>query len=98
MTAADALDSGVVTPESTFNDSGGLRVGNFTGHNDEEEVTGTQNLTSAFSLSSNVAFAQIALLLWGDRWFQDAARAQLRGDSEFHLPAIPDRVPPQPHP
>lgn len=61
VTAADALDAGVVTPASIFVDTGGLTVGNFTVRNDENEVTGTQNLSGAFALSSNVDFAGIAL-------------------------------------
>ena len=72
VTAADALDAGVVTPRSTFTDTGGLTVGNFTVHNDEEEVTGTQDLAGAFALSSNVDFAQIALKIGVDRWFEYA--------------------------
>jgi peptidoglycan glycosyltransferase len=93
VTAADALDAGVVTPNSTFSDSGGFTVGNFTVHNDEEEVTGTQNLTGAFALSSNVDFAQIALRLGVDRWFEYAARWQLGGNVEFDLPVTRDRFP-----
>jgi peptidoglycan glycosyltransferase len=93
VTAADALDAGAVTPDSTFNDSGGFTVGNFTVHNDEEEVTGTQNLTGAFALSSNVDFAQIALRIGVDRWFEYAAKWQLGGNVEFDLPVTRDRVP-----
>ncbi|MDB5040165.1 MAG: putative Peptidoglycan glycosyltransferase [Candidatus Eremiobacteraeota bacterium] len=93
VTAADALDAGAVTPDSTFNDSGGFTVGNFTVHNDEEEVTGTQNLTGAFALSSNVDFAQIALRLGVDRWFEYAAKWQLGGNVEFDLPVTRDRLP-----
>ncbi len=93
VTAADALDAGVVSLSSTFNDSGGFTVGNFTVHNDEEEVTGTQNLTGAFALSSNVDFAQIALRIGVERWFDYAARWQLGGDVEFDLPVTRDRVP-----
>jgi penicillin-binding protein A len=95
VTAADALDAGVVTLDSTFSDSGGLRVGNFTVRNDEEEVTGTQNLTGAFALSSNVDFAQIALRLGVDRWFAYAAKWTLGGDVEFDLPVARDRIPPK---
>jgi peptidoglycan glycosyltransferase len=96
VTAADALDAGAVTPDSTFNDSGGFTVGNFTVHNDEEEVTGTQNLTGAFALSSNVDFAQIALRLGVDRWFEYAAKWQLGGNVEFDLPVMRDRLPAKP--
>jgi peptidoglycan glycosyltransferase len=93
VTAADALDAGVVTPDSTFNDSGGFTVGNFTVHNDEEEVTGTQNLTGAFALSSNVDFAQIALRIGVERWFEYAAKWGLGGGVDFDLPVVHDRIP-----
>jgi peptidoglycan glycosyltransferase len=94
VTAADALDAGVVTPDSTFVDNGGFRVGSFTVRNDEEEVTGTQNLSGAFALSSNVDFAQIALRIGVDRWFDYAARWGLGASAEFDLPVSRDRVPP----
>jgi peptidoglycan glycosyltransferase len=93
VTAADALDAGVVTMDSTFSDEGGFTVGNFTVHNDEEEVTGTQRLVGAFALSSNVDFAQIALRIGADRWFEYAARWQLGRGVEFDLPVTHDRVP-----
>jgi peptidoglycan glycosyltransferase len=93
VTAADALDAGIVTPASTFSDSGGLAVGNFVVRNDEEEQTGTQNLVGAFALSSNVDFARVALELGVDRWFAYAARWRLGEALEFDLPAARDRLP-----
>ena len=93
VTAADALDSGAVTPQSTFNDRGGFTIGNFTVHNDEEETTGTQDLAGAFALSSNVDFAQIALKIGVDRWFDYAARWGLGQSVEFDIPVSRDRLP-----
>jgi peptidoglycan glycosyltransferase len=93
VTAADALDAGIVTPSTTFVDRGGLRVGGFTIRNDQGEVTGTQDLTGAFALSSNVDFAQIALQLGVDRWFDYAARWRLGEALDFDLPAAHDRLP-----
>jgi len=93
VTAADALDAGVITPQSTFNDSGGVTIGNFTVHNDEEEVTGTQDLAGAFALSSNVDFAQIALKIGVDTWFQYAAKWGLGQPEDFDLPVTHDRLP-----
>jgi peptidoglycan glycosyltransferase len=93
VTAADALDAGVVTPNSTFDDSGGFAVGSFVVRNDEEERTGRQTLVGAFALSSNVDFAQIALDLGVDRWFVYAARWGLGDSPEFDLPAARDRLP-----
>ncbi|MBV9439912.1 MAG: penicillin-binding protein 2 [Candidatus Eremiobacteraeota bacterium] len=95
VTAADALDIGVVSAASTFTDRGGFTIGTFTVVNDEEEVTGTQDLAGAFALSSNVDFAQIALRIGVDRWFDYAAKWGLGGDEEFDLPVARDRIPPK---
>jgi penicillin-binding protein A len=95
VTAADALDARVVTPDSTFVDTGGFQVGSFVVRNDESEVTGTQDLAGAFALSSNVDFAQIALKLGVDRWFAYAARWGLGGPLSFDLPAARDHIPPR---
>ena len=93
VTAADALEAGIVTPATTFVDTGGLRVGNFTVRNDQGEVTGTQTLVGAFALSSNVDFASIALQLGVDRWFAGAARWRLGDSMDFDVPAARDRLP-----
>ncbi len=93
VTAGIALDDGVVTPETTFTDTGGLQVGSFTVRNDEDEVTGTQTLAGAFALSSNVDFAKVALDIGRDRWFEGAAQFGLGDDLEFDLPTARDRLP-----
>ncbi len=93
VTAADALEDGVVTLATTFDDKGGLRVGNFTVRNDRNEITGHQDLTGAFALSSNVDFAAIALQIGADRWFADAARWGFGGPMEFDVPVVRDRLP-----
>lgn len=95
VTLSDALDAGVVTPASTFNDTGGLKIGNFTVRNDEEEVTGFQNLAGAFALSSNVDFARIALSIGVDGWYDYATRWGLGRPVDFDLPVARDRVPPK---
>jgi peptidoglycan glycosyltransferase len=93
VTAADALDCGAVTPEDTFEDPGSYAVGSFLVHDDESEATGMQDLTGAFALSSNVDFAQIALKLGADRWFEYAAKWGLGSSLDFTLPAAADHVP-----
>ena len=93
VTAADALDAGVVTPDSSFTDTGGLAIGDFVVRNDEQEQTGRQTLAGAFALSSNVDFAHIALDLGVERWFAYAARWGLGDSLEFDLPAARDRLP-----
>ncbi|HZO94613.1 MAG TPA: penicillin-binding protein 2 [Candidatus Baltobacteraceae bacterium] len=95
VTVSDALDSGAVTPQSTFYDPGYFTIGNATIHDDEEEMTGEQTVTGAFALSSNVDFAQIALKLGVDRWFDYAARWGLGQSVDFDLPVARDRIPPK---
>ncbi|MGB8203844.1 MAG: penicillin-binding transpeptidase domain-containing protein, partial [Candidatus Baltobacteraceae bacterium] len=93
VTAADALDSAVITPEDTFRDPGFLQIGDFTVHDNEGEVTGRQDLAGAFALSSNVDFAQIALRLGPDRWFDYAGRWKLGEPVGFTLPVARDHLP-----
>jgi peptidoglycan glycosyltransferase len=93
VTAAEALDDGVITPQSTFTDRGGLTIGNFTVHNDEDETTGTLDLSGAFAVSSNVDFAQIALKIGAARWTADAQKWGLGGSVDFDLPVSHDHVP-----
>ena len=93
VTASDALAAGIVTPSTTFVDTGGLAVGGFTVRNDEGEVTGTQTLVGAFALSSNVDFATIALQLGVDRWFADATRWGFGNSLDFDVPTARDHLP-----
>ena len=93
VTASNALEQGVVTPESTFSDDGALPVGSFVVHDDENEATGVQDLAGAFALSSNVDFAQIALRQGVERWFEGAARWGLGEPLGFELPTARDRLP-----
>jgi peptidoglycan glycosyltransferase len=79
--------------DSTFNDPGSYRVGDFLVHDDESEATGNQDLTGAFALSSNVDFAQIALQLGPDRWYDYASRFGLGEPLDFTLDASRDRIP-----
>jgi penicillin-binding protein A len=93
FTAAAALESGTITTDDTFEDDGSLAVGSFVVHDNEGEATGTQDLAGAFALSSNVDFAQIALKMGADRWFEYASRFALGRSMEFTLPAALDHLP-----
>jgi peptidoglycan glycosyltransferase len=95
FTAAAALDAGVVTLDSTFSDPGSYSVGDFLVHDNEGEATGTQDLSGAFALSSNVDFAQIALQLGADRWYDYAARWGLGQPLDFTLETSRDHLPPR---
>jgi peptidoglycan glycosyltransferase len=93
FTASAALDQAVVSLDSTFYDPGYFRVGDFTVHDNEGEATGTQDLTGAFALSSNVDFAQVALKLGADDWFSEAERWGFGRPVDFTLPVAADHLP-----
>lgn len=93
FTAASALDSGTVTMQSTFYDPGYYTIGNFTLHDDEGEATGTQDLTGAFALSSNVDFGQIALKMGTGTFYTYLERWGIGQSLDFQLPASRGRVP-----
>jgi penicillin-binding protein A len=95
FTASAALDSGAVTMQSTYYDPGYYTIGDFTLHNDESEATGTQDLTGAFALSSNVDFGQIALTMGADTFYRYIDRWGIGQSLDFQLPASRDRVPTQ---
>jgi peptidoglycan glycosyltransferase len=95
FTASAALDSGAVTMQSSFIDPGYYTIGNFTLHDNEFEATGTQDLTGAFALSSNVDFGQIALTMGTDTFYRYLDRWGIGKSLDFQLPANTDRVPPQ---
>lgn len=93
VTAAIALDSGIVTMASQYSDPGYLSIGNYTVHDDEGEATGILDLSGAFAKSSNVDFAQIAMQIGVDRWYDYAHRWGLGDSLDFQLPAQRDRIP-----
>jgi penicillin-binding protein A len=93
FTAAAALDSGTVTLDSSFEDPGYFTIGNFTLHDNESEATGYQDLTNAFALSSNVDFAQIALKMGVDTFYDYLARWGIGDSLDFQLPASHAQIP-----
>ncbi|HET6274889.1 MAG TPA: penicillin-binding protein 2 [Candidatus Cybelea sp.] len=93
FTAAAALDSGSVTMDAHFEDPGYLVIGDFTLHDNESEATGYGNLTKAFALSSNVDFAQIALKMGVDTFYEYLDRWGMGEPLDFQLPAERDRIP-----
>ncbi|HTX56329.1 MAG TPA: penicillin-binding protein 2 [Candidatus Acidoferrales bacterium] len=95
FTAGAALESGAVTMDSHFYDPGYLVIGNFTLHDNESEATGYQDLTGAFALSSNVDFAQIALKMGVNDFYDGLARWGIGSPLDFQLPAEAGRVPPK---
>ncbi|MFY9630090.1 MAG: penicillin-binding protein 2 [Candidatus Cybelea sp.] len=95
FTAAAALDSNTVAMDSHFDDPGYLQIGDFTLHDNESEATGYGDLTTAFALSSNVDFAQIALKMGTDTFYSYLDRWGIGASLDFQLPAETTRLPPK---
>jgi peptidoglycan glycosyltransferase len=95
FTASAALDSGTVALDSRFEDPGYLQIGTFTLHDNESEASGYADLTTAFALSSNVDFAQVALKMGVDTFYEYLDRWRIGAPLDFQLPAEPARVPPK---
>lgn len=60
LTMAAALDSGLVTPETTYLDTGSIQVGGETIKNWNEEAWGLQNMVGCLQHSLNVCMAWLA--------------------------------------
>ncbi|HEY1975586.1 MAG TPA: penicillin-binding protein 2 [Candidatus Baltobacteraceae bacterium] len=95
FTAAAALDSGTIAMDSRFDDPGYLVIGNFTLHDNESEATGYGDVTRAFALSSNVDFAQIALKMGVNTFYDYLSRWGIGASLDFQLPAAHAGVPPK---
>jgi peptidoglycan glycosyltransferase len=93
FTAGSALEAGTVTMDAHFDDPGYYVIGDFTLHDNEGEATGYQNLTTAFALSSNVDFAQIALKMGTGLFYQYLDKWNIGASLDFQIPAETDRVP-----
>lgn len=60
ITMAAALDSGTVTPETTYHDSGAIEVGGHVSYNWDRGAHGTVDMTTLLARSLNVGAATIA--------------------------------------
>ncbi|MBY0547546.1 MAG: penicillin-binding protein 2 [Candidatus Obscuribacterales bacterium] len=69
VTVAAGLDLGVIKKNTRFADSGSLRVGNRTLHNHEPGGHGMIDLLQLFIHSSNVASAQIGLMMTPQQFY-----------------------------
>ncbi len=71
VTATAGFDSGLITPSTTFDDTGGIRVGTGPGSqffsNDNHAAYGVVNAQRAITVSSDAFFYNIGLQLWNGR-------------------------------
>ena len=70
ITAAAALDSGVVTPTQTLTDTGSIAVGQRVILNSDRVAHGVVDMTEALARSLNVITAQWALMLGQKQFYQ----------------------------
>jgi cell division protein FtsI/penicillin-binding protein 2 len=69
VTMAAALDSGVVTPQSTYYDAGVLEVGGHKTYNWDRSAPGTTDMTTLLSRSLNVGAATLATMMGPDVYY-----------------------------
>jgi penicillin-binding protein 2 len=97
VTATAGLQYGLITPNSYFDDTGHITIGNFVAHNDNGEAYGEINLPQAITVSSDNFFNTIGLKLWygrsqyGDDALQNVAK--LYGLGAPTGIALPDEAP-----
>jgi len=75
ITMAAALDSGVVTPDTPFTDTGALQVDGWTIRNWDGGAWGPQTMTTCMQYSLNVCLAWVATEKLGQTRFYDYVRA-----------------------
>lgn len=69
VTMAAALDSGVVTPQSTYYDAGILEVGGHKTYNWDRSAPGTTDMTTLLARSLNVGAATLATMMGPDVYY-----------------------------
>ena len=69
ITMAAALDSGVVTPQSTYYDAGILEVGGHKTYNWDRSAPGTTDMTTLLARSLNVGAATLTTMMGSDVYY-----------------------------
>lgn len=69
VTMASALDSGTVTPQSTYHDSGILEVGGHRTYNWDRSAPGTTDMTTLLARSLNVGAATLATWMGPETYY-----------------------------
>jgi penicillin-binding protein 2 len=75
VTSTAALESGLITPNTTKDDKGFLMVGKTRFNNANNARFGLVNLPRAIGVSSDAYFYELGADMYGDRRIQDAAKA-----------------------
>jgi peptidoglycan glycosyltransferase len=93
VVAAAALETGAVTPETGFDDTGSVLIGGFEVDNYDNEVYGEHDFTDAFASSINTTFAKIGSELGADVLAEFAGRFGFGQDSPWPLAESAARFP-----
>src|SRR5690606_25248692 len=78
ITMAAALDSGVVTPNSTYYDAGVIEVGGHQTYNWDRSARGTTDMTTLLARSLNVGAATLATMMCTDVYYDYLQRFSFR--------------------
>lgn len=93
VVAAAALETGAVTPETTFDDTGSVILGGFEINNYGDEVYGEHDFTDAFAGSINTTFAKVGVDLGPDVLASFASTFGFGQDSPWPLAESASRFP-----
>ncbi len=86
ITMAAGIEEKVVTPESTYRDTGELRIGGYTIKNFDEKAYGVQTMTGVLEKSLNIGAAYVARLLGQERQFFYLTQFGFGGKTGVDLP------------
>ncbi len=86
LTMASGLDAGVITPDSTYNDTGCLKVNGSTICNYDLKARGVIPMQQILSQSLNVGVSHIATLLGHDRFRQYFTKLSFGTETGIDLP------------
>jgi cell division protein FtsI/penicillin-binding protein 2 len=87
LTLAAGLDSGVITPTTTFYDTGELRLDSFTIRNFDKRARGEVDMQSVISNSLNTGVAHIVEKMGRDSFREYFKKLQLGSETGIDLPS-----------
>ncbi len=70
MTMAAGLEEGVISPDSTYEDAGSIRIANFVVWNWDRKAHGTTTMTEMMQHSLNVGAVHVVFLLGPERFYR----------------------------
>jgi len=90
ITIAMGLDDGKITPDTTYTDTGKVKVAEYTIKNSEEKVYGIQTMTQVLEESINTGVIYVEKLVGNEKFKDYVERFGFGGFSNIELPAEAD--------